>query len=171
MPISIDLCETLVTEDLYKDKSSFLDSNSFLFYGFKIKNKYDENRLKICSNLNPIRFKHTINSPTGEKDISYYYGVKLKGNKLFDKLCKSLVPASVNIDNFLTLDNYRRFFSEYNIETSQNYLYYSIGIYPFNDINDLHNGILDPHLFYLDESIPWYQRMASVKPFIICRTR
>jgi len=45
-----------------------------------------------------------------------------------------------------------------------------MGIYTFDDIKKLHNGIINSELFYLDTNIPFYQRMASIKPFIFCRT-
>lgn len=171
MSIPVELACESVTSHLYKDKSYFLKNGSFLFYGFVVKNKYDEERLKICSHLTPIRFKHELyDYSCNEVKINYYYGVKLQGNKKFSKLCKSLEPVSTDYNKFLKVKDYRRLFSEFNVETKDTFLYYSVGVYPFDNISDLHNGIINSELFFLDNNVPWYQKITSIKPFIFCRT-
>jgi len=171
MSLSVDLLSNPVTTSSYLDVNQILGkNNSCLFYGFIVKNEYDEKRFNICNHLNPVRIKYSFNY-LNENVEHFLYGVILPGNEMFKKLSLSLELASIDPKKYLTLESYKRIFSEYNIETNNSFLNYSIGLYPFDNIKCLHDGMVDRDLFFIDNSIPFYQKIANINPFIICRTK
>ncbi len=153
----------------FKLSSEFFENFSFLFYGFELKSEYDNKRHSIHKSLKPKKFAHLVKTKNG-MDFKFFYGVILKGNKVYSNIAKQLAFASHKEEYTLSFNNYRHMMSEYDINTSSSYGKYSIGLYPFDDIKEMYNKDIDHHKFYVNKKVPMFQRVGGLTPYIICNT-
>jgi hypothetical protein len=153
----------------YESSDLYFKDGSFLFLGFEIKSEYDEKRLTINASLSPKYIRHEI-IIDGDKFAKYYYGIILKGNKLYDRLSHNLIISSTNKKFELNTEAYIRLCQEYNLCTDNSYRYYHPGIYPFDDIKSLYEKTINYSLFFANEYVLFYQGIASVQPYIFCKT-
>ena len=150
--LPLDLINELSLDLEYIDHKNLSSGETSLFYGFQVKNKYDEERLLIDESLNPLRVHH--------KDTDkHFYGIQLKGNKTYDNLKQHLFYH-------MTEKEYRLLFSEFNIETQNSYELYNFGIFPFDNSSDLCKMTFESQRFFANEVIPFYQRISGLTPYI-----
>ena len=164
------LTEKSISVSKYKLSSEYFKDFAFLFYGFELKTRYDEERCKIDDSLNPVKFTHLVKSSNGMK-FKYFYGVLLKGNKTYNELSKKLAYASHKDQYTLSFENYKHMMSEYEIKTDNSYGKYSIGLYPFDNMSDMCDEPYDDYSkFFANHKIPVFQRVGGITPYIICDT-
>ena len=61
--------------------------------------------------------------------------------------------------------------SEYEIKTDNSYGKYSIGLYPFDNMSDMCDESFDDYSkFFANLTIPIFQRVGGITPYIICDT-
>ena len=147
----------------------YFTNYSFLFYGFELKSKYDEDRLHINKKLNPIKFAHFVQTPKGV-EIKYFYGVLPKPNKKFNSLAKKLSFASHKQEFVLSFNNYRHMMSEYEVETENSYGKYSVGGYPFDTLSDLSTTKFNDISMFYEANVPTFQKVAGLTPYVVCDT-
>ena len=153
----------------YESSYLYFKDGSFLFLGFEVKSEYDEKRLTSDESLSPKYIKHEYISEV-HKFSKFYYGILLEGNKLYDQLTRNLILSSTNKKFELNTEAYIRLLQEYNMCTDNSYLYYHPGIYPFDDIKSVYEKTINYNLFFVNECVSFYQRIASVQPYIFCKT-
>jgi hypothetical protein len=154
MLVPLDLQSDTSLSCHYSDHTEFLQDSSFLFFGFQVKNKYDEKRLLIDESLNPVRIKH--------KDTNrYFYGIILEGNFNYKSMLKHLTS---------TLDSkeYRLFLSEFNADTQNSYELFDYGIFPFDNITSMYDRGIRMDKFFCNKNVPFYQRISGLTAYIFC---
>jgi len=150
--LPLDLTNELSLDLNYIDHKNLNVDGTSLFYGFQIKNQYDEKRLLIDESLSPIRVQH--------KDTDkHFYGIQLEGNKTYDNLKQHLFYH-------MSEKEYRLLFSEFNIETQNSYELYNFGIFPFDKLSDLCNLSFESGKFFANTDVPFYQRISGLTPYI-----
>jgi len=169
-PLLTSLDEHKIDNEKYHISTEFFTNYSFLFYGFEIKNKFDESRLLINKKISPIKFSHLVRTNEGIK-IKHFYGVICKGNAIYRIISKKLAYASHKEKYTMSFDNYRHMMSEFNVSTSSSYGKYSIGLYPFDSLSDMSDNVkFDCKDFFANKDVPFYQRMAGLTSYIVCDT-
>ncbi len=169
MLLSTDLQQEHPRLQKYRSSESYFDTTgSFLFLGFEIKSKYDEDRLQIHKSLEPKFIRHAVKSADFYKD-RYFYGITIEGNKLHNQLVSHLVKCSVMPKYNLNIESYIILMQEHNISTKNSYGYYDIGLYPLDNLQDVCDDNIDYSLFFINKRVEFYQSIASVKPFIFCK--
>tara|TARA_B100001778_G_C18208871_1_gene459092 strand:- start:106 stop:576 length:471 start_codon:yes stop_codon:yes gene_type:complete len=150
--LPLDLINELSLDLEYIDHKNLSVDETSLFYGFQIKNRYDEKRLLIHESINPIRVYH-------QDTDKHFYGIQLEGNKTYDNLKKHLFYH-------MSEKEYRLLFSEFNIETQNSYELFNFGIFPFDKSLDLCKMSFQSQRFFANEEIPFYQRISGLTPYI-----
>ncbi len=153
----------------FKLSSEYFKNFSFLFYGFELKSEYDEKRHRIHKSLKPKKFAHLVKTKKG-MDFKYFYGVVLKGNKVYNKIAKQLAFASHKEEYTLSFNNYRHMMSEFDVDTSSSYGKYAVGLYPFDDVSIMSDQNIDQSKFFINKNVPMFQRVGGLTPYIICNT-
>jgi len=152
MLVPIDLQSDTSLSLSYADYTEFLKDDAFLFYGFQIKNKYDEQRLLIDESLTPVRIKHTDTN-------RHFYGIFLEGNYNYKHLIKLLSCTS-------DFKEYRTLLSEFNADTQNSYELYDMGIYPFDNVSSMSDQYINTDLFFTNKNVPFYQRISGLTAYI-----
>ena len=164
------LGEHKINNQKYCISTEFFTDYSFLFYGFEIKNKFDESRLLINKKISPIKFSHLVRTNEGIK-IKHFYGVICKGNAIYRIISKKLAYASHKEKYTMSFDNYRHMMSEFNVSTSSSYGKYSIGLYPLDSLSDMSDNVkFNYEDFFTNKDVPFYQRIAGLTSYIFCDT-
>ena len=121
-----------------------------LFIGCDIKNKYDEDRIRINESFNPIRIGHLD---------KMFYGVLLP---LLDEhsALLNVFEKYKNIDLFF----YNKTLNQFELSCEDNFLYLDYGIYP---IDSKYIVKYFPNFSYNDffielNDLPNYQRIKSI---------
>jgi len=149
--------------------TNYYKNYSFLFYGFELKNKYDEERSLINKKLKPVKFAHFVQTSKGI-EIKYFYGVLPKPSERYNKLAEKLAYASHKQEYILSFNNYRHMMSEYGIDTENSYGKYSVGVYPFDTLSDLSEVKYEDVSLFYEADVPAYQKVAGLTPYIVCDT-
>lgn len=154
MLVPIDLKRDTSLSLNYMEHTEFLKDEAFLFYGFQVKNKYDEERLLIDESINPVRIKHSDTN-------RHFYGILPEVNESYKNLI-NLFTCTTN------LNEYRILFSEFNADTQNSYELFDFGIYPFDNLKCMSDTHIDTDKFFNKKNIPFYQRISGLKAYIFC---
>jgi hypothetical protein len=154
MLVPIDLQSDISLSLNYIDYTEFFKDEAFLFYGFQVKNKYDEERLLIDESINPVRIRHSDTN-------RHFYGVLLEGNYNY----KHLINLFTSTTGF---EEYRVLFSEFNADTQDSYELFDFGIYPFDNLRSMSDTYIDTDKFFCNENVPFYQRISGLTAYIFC---
>ena len=152
--LPLDLVDDCNLSQKYIDHNKFYKQDTFILYGFNIKNRYDEERHLIDESLSPIRVNFNDKN---------YYGTLVTGNFTFSKLIGHLINQDVDFKT------YRRIFSEYDISTQNSYENFEPGLYPVDDVETVSNTKYISDMFYSRKEIPFYQRISGINTYIFCR--
>ena len=156
------------------DSSEYTDYNindlPKIVLGFNIRNKYDEERLKIKPMLRPKNIRHFY----GEEhklNPMYFHGIELKPRNKVNHLCSIINAAMpVNIDSYRNILKYNR------LSCTNCYHHLRDGVYPI-DVECLQklsrNKYKSNYLFlrsFLEhnEKLPWFANWSNFNIFMLC---
>ena len=159
--IDISLTDIPVNLSDYK----VLDNKSYpiLCLGFIIKNQYDNERIKINTDYNPVSILH--------KNIPFK-GIMLTPSPKIRDLFKVIKDQE---KNRITLKTYENILNQFNFSCKHTYAYFSDHIYPI-DFENLKSVCIDSfntdkkifqHILNIDEKIFDFQKFSSLKLFIL----
>lgn len=166
--IDIDLINDNV--DL-KDWSVLSDSSyPILFLGFIIENQYDNVRIQLNKDYNPVNIIHKLKN--NSKMGIGLKGLILKPNDNVKKLIHSILLQEKNKINLVVYEN---LLNQYNFGCKETYKYFVQGMYPidFNNlktvcVNEFNNDKkIFQHLLNLDEKNFDFQKFSALKLFIL----
>jgi len=121
-----------------------------VFIGCFIKNKYDEDRIKIKNSLNPIRLKHLD---------KHMYGCVFDLKKNHQEMLETFEKFK-GIDLFF----YSKTLKKYNLTCEENFSYLNYGLYPVDSkcISEYMPNFTYKEFFDDILEIPRYQKIKSV---------
>jgi len=141
-----------------------------IILGFVIRNKYDEQRLRIKSIMRPKRIAHEF----GDHDqlsIMAFHAIELQGTSRVNHLCEAIHRASP-----ITTDSYRNIlkYNRLSCDTCSQML--RDGVYPI-DIKCL--PLLSNNRFKTDyvwlrtlletnDDLPWFSSWSNLNIFMLC---
>jgi len=149
-----------------------------LFFGFRIKDKFDEARLKIKTKYCPkylVHFRYTT-----QLEPIFLYGIDIKPKPQYSSLLKTLCQGDMVIDSktFGELySNYKHKLSEYDLTCDECYRYTYDGIYP---IDSKHLPVISQKDYTQEaangftnmvnrSNVPWYLSLANFNLYILCK--
>ena len=147
-----------------------------VFLGIRVKNKFDERRLKIKSKYNPQLISHFTYQ--NELEPIYLYGIEIKPKQQFKKLLSLLNRPDVSTLN-VPQDEFTRVYSEtlkrFNLSCDTCYRYLTDGIYPIDVCNldrisrKKFNKEIDTGFECMMEqkTDPWYLSLHNFNIFIL----
>lgn len=143
-----------------------------LFIGHILKNEYDNQRLQLNDDYNPVKF-FTIYSENGELKLLPLYGILRELNDEGKRLVK-LLKGQENRGN-INLIIYENIINQHDITCNDCYAYYKQHIYPidFNKFRKLTDDEIATdkkilqHLLNLDESKFDFQKFGSILSLIL----
>jgi hypothetical protein len=126
-----------------------------IFIGCCIKNKYDEERIKINDSFNPYRISHSNQN---------FYGV------IFEPTGK-YIDFVENLKQYDDLDliSYGSILKKNNLSCEENFAYLNDGLYPLDRkyIQDYISNFKYNDFFVDEEEAPIYQRIKAINMFIL----
>jgi hypothetical protein len=166
--IDISLVETSVNLD---DFETFNQDRPCLFLGFAIKNEYDNQRLEINDDYNPLKQLFAFEK-NGEFKVLPLYGLFVELNDVAKKLANTLLEQEKQEMN---INIYSDILDQYNISCRDSYSYLNKNIYPidFEYFADLttdkikDDGKILQHLLELDDNKFDFQKFGAFKLLIL----
>jgi hypothetical protein len=155
-----------------------VDNLPKMFFGFRIKDKFDEARLRIKTKYSPRSVAHFRHG--SQLEPIFLYGIEIKPKPQYAKLLNylnenRLIVDSDSLDNFY--NNYRNTLAEYDLTCNECYSYTYDGIYPIDTKHLNTISVKD----YTDESnsgfinmvnrsnIPWFLNLANFNLYVLCK--
>ena len=164
----IKLVEQDINSDSYKPYN--ISDLPKIILGFNIKNKYDEQRLKIREMLGPKNIRHYYGHDNTLKPI-HFHGIELRPKNKVNHLCSTISNAlPVNIESYKNILKYNR------LSCTNCFHYLRDGVYPI-DVECLQklsrNKYKSNYLFlrsFLEhnEQLPWFANWSNFNIFILC---
>ena len=156
-----------------------IDKLPKIIFGYKIKNKFDESRLKIKPKYNPRYVAHF--KWTDQLQPVFLYGIEVRPKPQYVGLMDELNAGTVITDNCTTetlIKNYQNKLEEYDLTCNECYRYTCDGIYPLdtkhlNTISrkDFSHQINTGFVNMINRSdIPWYLNIANFNLYILCKS-
>tara|TARA_R110002167_G_scaffold131670_1_gene315511 strand:- start:1806 stop:2357 length:552 start_codon:yes stop_codon:yes gene_type:complete len=155
------------------------DINSLpkLFFGFRVKSKFDEARLKIKSKYKPRRVTHFRYN--NQLEPIFMYGIEVAPNPQYKELLddlntdKLLRSSHYNEDLY---NNYKSKLGEYDLSCDECYRYACDGMYP---IDNHHLDRMSKTSFKAEmdsgfstminrSNIPWFLSIANFNLYALC---
>jgi hypothetical protein len=144
-----------------------------LFLGLHIKNEYDNCRITLNQEYNPIKFLHFLKVENNSVTCQPLYGIILKPNENIKKLMNAITEQE-NIGN-MNLVIYENLISQYNLSCKETYRHFQRGVHPIDFANlkticdDSFNTDkkIFQHLMNIKEDVFDFQKFASLKLFIL----
>ena len=147
-----------------------------IFLGIRVKNKFDEQRLKIKSKYNPQLVSHF--TYRNELEPVYLYGVEIKPKPRFKKLFTSLNKAdtyTLNMSPAKFLQVYVEALNKFGLSCDTCYRYLSDGMYPVDICNlqyiskrtfsrEINTGF---ECMMEKKTDPWYLSLHNFNIFIL----
>lgn len=164
----INIATGLLDQPLRKSRyrSTHTSDQPLVLLGFKVKNRYDESRLRFKKFLNPIGVKHT-----GAEQPIYMHGVALQPPRdLINRLCTTLARAiPINASSYHNILRYNHM----SCDTCVQHLDH--GLYPVDVtcLSRLSNNRFRSDYMYLrslldpDPDLPWFCSWTNFNIFII----
>jgi len=130
---------SLAEEPLDVDSFSYLSDEDypFVLLGFQLKNLYDQKRLIIQKEYNPVDIIHFIpNEPIMPK---FFRGIKLQVREKYFSLLRQLNAANLKPGISFTRENYKHLLGEFGLKSDNCLNYLDKGVYPIDSeyLNDL----------------------------------
>jgi len=141
-----------------------------LFLGFNIKNEYDNKRIQLNKEFNPVNIVHPLGS---SKDQGVFLkGIILKPNNTIKQLFESIKKQENLAMNVVIYEN---LLNQYNLACKETYSYFAKGLYPidFNNLKSICDDAFNTdkkifqHLLNIDEKVFDFQKFSSLKLFIL----
>ena len=141
-----------------------------IILGFNIKNKYDEDRLRIRSMFSPKRIMHFYGED-GELHPIYFHGIELEPRGKVNHLCSVIRNASpVSVESYQNILEYNR------LKCDSCFSYLRDGVYPIDitclqrlSRNRYKSGYLSLRPLLEDnEDLPWFSSWSSFNIFMLC---
>jgi hypothetical protein len=146
----------MLSEDLVdflpKKKYCYFPKNN-IFFGFKIKNLYDEKRININSTYDPTYYKLT------DRENDYYYGICLK-----PKLEYSFLLENLKDRKEVDLISYCNFLEKLKLNCEESFFYFNPPVYPL-DTENIKKYIPDfkyNNFISFKEEIPMFQQFSAL---------
>ena len=131
----------LSEQPLDVEEFSYLSDSDYplCMLGFQIKNLYDQKRLTINKNFNPINIIHFV--PNEPLEPKFFRGIKIILKDKFLPLLKQLDTLGTNNNIKINKNFYDNLLNEYNLKCDNCYAFLNRGIYPINSefLNNLTN--------------------------------
>lgn len=190
MNSAINLIDAPVTTSDYRPIRT--DNLPMVFFGFRIKSQYDEQRISIKDKYHPQRIMHF--SSTGELEPTFYYGIRLSPSAEFDNLLRALNSYHQRLTEYKKkytqfahekgLDqteimsialhyfkkDYCKLLNNYRLTCSECHGYLQDGVYP---IDTKHTQLLtnenlptSPEFLLNKVETPWFINMLNFNLFI-----
>lgn len=120
----------LVNEPLDIDSFSYLNDEDYptCILGFQLKNLYDQKRLIINKNYNPVDIIHLV--PNDAVLPKFFRGININLKKEILPLIGHLDLLGTQNRSAISVDNYKNILKNYNLSCSNCYAYLNKGIYP-----------------------------------------
>ena len=143
----------------------------YCLFGFQLKNSYDQERIKIKSKYKVKDVIHLL--PTSEMSPMCFRGIKLQLNKKLDSLIRHLQTYNISLKANISVDEYKKLLSKYNLTCNDSYAYLRKGVYPVDgscieSITDLKWSIEELYEDAFDNSVPFFQSFSCFTIFILC---
>ena len=157
----------------FSEYTEFKTKLPTLFFGFVIKNEYDNRRFNISEKFNPSRQVFLFERPDETVSLLPLYGTYFKLNSIGRKLASVLLEQDLNRD--MDLKSYQNILFEYNVTCNDYYSYLNKRIYPIDfdclemitdDENSKDPKILQ-HLLQLDEDKFDFHKFGAFKLLIL----
>lgn len=122
----------LVDEPLDIDSFSYLSDTDYPLFllGFQLKNLYDQKRLIIKKEYNPVDVIHLVPGETVMP--KFFRGIKINPLKKFDYLVKQLEALGGFNSEEINKDFYTEILNENNLSCNNCFAYLRKGIYPID---------------------------------------
>jgi len=131
----------LSEQPLDVEEFSYLSDSDYplCMLGFQIKNLYDQKRLTINKNFNPINIIHFV--PNEPLEPKFFRGIKITLKDKFLPLLRQLDILGTNNNIKINKNFYDNLLNEYNLKCDNCYAFLNRGIYPINSefLNNLTN--------------------------------
>ena len=122
----------LVDQPLDVDLFSYLTDEEYPFFilGFQLKNLYDQKRLIIKKEYNPVDVIHFVPGETVMP--KFFRGIKVQVNKKYDYLIKNLESYGTQTSDQIDKNNYTQLLNEHKLSCNNCFAYLRKGIYPID---------------------------------------
>ena len=166
MSIDFNLVESTIDLDSFNVDITY----PILFFGTIIKNEYDNRRIQLNSEYNPVKFLHF------NKDASNlypFYGLLLEPTNEIKLLQNTIMQQEDNGDVSLLV--YENILNQFDLSCKETYGWFDNGVYPI-DFSNLKQICVDKfnddkrilqHILGLDETVFDFQKFASLNLFVL----
>ena len=149
-----------------------------LVFGFKIKNKFDEHRLKIKSKYKPRRIAHFKSNY--QLEPVFLYGIEVKPRLQYVDLMNDLNDNSLMLSSDTDEEFYNKYkqkLNQYDLTCDECYRYACDGLYPIDSHHldtisktDYESEIECGFANMINKvDIPWYLSLANFNLYMLCR--
>jgi hypothetical protein len=153
-----------------------IDKLPKVFLGIRVKNKFDEKRMKIKTKYKPKLISHF--KMEHQLEPVFLYGIEIKLKPIYTSLAQTLnkwyPPSSVTtLDDYLVA--YKRTLSEFNLSCDTCYRYLSDGFYPIDiqHLSAISKKDYDKEIksgfdtMIAKSESPWYLNLRNFNLFIL----
>lgn len=163
-----NLADQSVVHERYKPAP--INTLPCIVMGFVMKNRYDEQRLKIKKILAPVNLEHEYKSSDGVDKI-YIHGIKLEPLPSVNHLCEAINRARP-----ITPHSYKNILKYNRLSCDNCVQHLRDGVYPI-DVNCLplmsRNRFKSDYLYLRsllehDETLPWFSSWSEFNIFMLC---
>lgn len=172
-----DLIDQPINTDKYDIYN--IDNLPKCFLGIRVKNRFDQTRIKIKSKYNPKFIAHF--KTVSQLEPIFLYGIEIKvkpqyANMLRDINYNSLFKDNQDVD--VCVDWYKKKIDDYDLSCNTCYKYLSDGVYPLDvscleDISlkdlssEMRSGFKE---MVTKNNTPWYLSLMNFNLFILTAT-
>jgi hypothetical protein len=169
--IDIGLVDEQVNLNDFLDKDELNYNVPCIFFGFVIKNEYDNKRLCIQPKYAPKKIIHKYKDADGVVHMLPLYGCILPVSGQYKQLSTILIQQQADI----TISTYKNILEQFDLSCDDCYLHYAVGTYPVDlaHFKRLTNNEISKdkkifqHILGMEDDEFDFQKMGSLELFIL----